>query len=331
MSFTSLSNSQTDLLNINTPILNTPAFNRVALEYKHPETGEPMTRFSKSDLLKQMIVANSSLYTLIPSLDHIYLCEFPSKYSTFPNLIFRKENQFGILMNIEHTSMVYHAKEMEFACSDYKMLTTNILNGSYKISASILDNITLLENIYFGFCFFLYNLFIRSYMSDFDIRSLPNKSIMYIFFCFAKMIANSYMLPEGSDPNDDALSATRKFFDNNVDFNNLPLNNEIYTYNNIFKLLASMNIMQGVTVPDFKNKIVEKFGEPVILGLVNGLDFTAMLGSANMGSIFSDRIIGVSPKGIKLIADSLKVFNKEVFEEFEKTKETKNEDYDLEK
>ena len=317
--FISLTNTATDLFNITVPILKYPPEKRINLEELHRP-------FERIDRIENILASNMSStyvdYLKQITLNNISMGVFPNEINLLPAIIYITDNvNKGIILNIDVCSAYLDMAKNRIIVKDFNNLTASILFGLTKLILYDANNESILNSLYFAMSAFCYSLLMRCYMRDFDMMRKTDQELGTVFYLIARLICKYYFNFQGNEKAI-AFGALRRFFSKeedskikfNIDTDKLPTDN-ITSWNDIFRILSEYNIMPGITVDDFRNRITRQFGATCTICSASGYELAAMMNTVNIKSdIFFNRVETINPSAIKVAKNAISAHLKEILQ-----------------
>lgn len=317
--FISLTNTATDLFNITVPILKYPPEKRINLEELHRP-------FERIDRIENILASNMSSayvdYLKQITLNNISMGVFPNEINLLPAIIYVKDNiNKGIILNVDVCSAYLDMDKNRIMVKDFNNLTASILFGLTKLILYDANNESILNSLYFAMSAFCYSLLMRCYMRDFDMMRKTDQELGTIFYLIAKLVCKYYFNFQGNE-RAIAFGALRRFFSKekdskirfNIDTDKLPTDN-ITLWNDIFRILSEYNIMPGITVDDFRNRITRQFGATCTICSASGYELAAMMNTVNIKSdIFFNRVETINPSAIKVAKNAISTHLKDILQ-----------------
>lgn len=317
--FISLTNTATDLFNITVPILKYPPEKRINLEELHRP-------FERIDRIENILASNMSSayvgYLKQITLNNISMGVFPNEINLLPAIIYITDNvNKGIILNIDVCSAYLDMAKNRIIVKDFNNLTASILFGLTKLILYDANNESILNSLYFAMSAFCYSLLMRCYMRDFDMMRKTDQELGTVFYLIARLVCKYYFNFQGNEKAI-AFGALRKFFSKeedskikfNIDTDKLPTDN-ITSWNDIFRILSEYNIMPGITVDDFRNRITRQFGATCTICSASGYELAAMMNTVNIKSdIFFNRVETINPSAIKVAKNAISAHLKEILQ-----------------
>jgi len=317
--FISLTNTATDLFNITVPILKYPPEKRINLEELHRP-------FERIDRIENILASNMSStyvdYLKQITLNNISMGVFPNEINLLPAIIYVTDNvNKGIILNIDVCSAYLDMAKNRIMVKDFNNLTASILFGLSKLILYDANNESILNSLYFAMSAFCYSLLMRCYMRDFDMMRKTDQELGTVFYLIARLVCKYYFNFQGNE-RAIAFGALRRFFSKeedskikfNIDTDKLPTDN-VTSWNDIFRILSEYNIMPGITVDDFRNRITRQFGATCTICSASGYELAAMMNTVNIKSdIFFNRVETINPSAIKVAKNAISTHLKDILQ-----------------
>lgn len=299
--FKRLSSTATDIFNINIPIFRSPPEKRINIE-------EPHRPFNDERIMNILASHSSSVYvdfTKNIGWNNISITTFPTNLQFLPAMVFKDEKYQGIILNIDLCAAYFDLDKQHIVISDYNDFTSCLLYGLNKLICYEIEDETVLNTYFFSMIVYIYSLLMRIYSRDFDIMNMRDQELGSVFYLISKLICTQYFEFYGNS-RAVALGALNRFFTKDekriqftIDVNKLP-EEDISSWNDLFVILTQYDLMGGITIEDFRNRITRFYGMTGVVGISCGLELITMLNSVSISSnVFHRNIKTVNPSAVR--------------------------------
>lgn len=324
--FRRLSSTPTDLFNVNIPVLRRPPEKRINMEESHRP-------FSDERVMNILASHASSTYVDFAKKigwNNISITSFPTNLQFLPAIIFKNEENQGIVLNIDLCAAYFDVDKKHIVISDFNDFTSCFLYGLNKLICYEIEDESLLNTYFYSMLVYCYSLLIRNYSRDFDIMNMTDQELGSIFYLISKLICTQYFEFYGNS-RAVSLGAVNKFFTKDekrikfkIDVDKLP-EEEVSSWNDLFTILNQYDIMSGITVEDFRNRITRFYGMIGVVGSSSGVELITLLNSVSISSnVFHRNIKAINPSAVRHITRSTVDYLRDSMEE-------KNDDFFLDK
>jgi hypothetical protein len=315
--FSGLSSTPTDLFNVAIPILRRPPEKRIDIQ-------EPHRPFTNENIFNVIASNTSSTYISLINrigLENISFTTFPSKLSFLPAMIFKGTDENGIVLNIDLCSASFDLDKQKVKISEASDFAACLLYGLNKLICSDITDDGILNQYYNSLVIYAYSLLVRNYSRDFDIMRMTDQELASIFYLIAKFICTEFFEFSGNEEAV-ALGVVNKFFTRDekrvkfqIDTNQLP-DDPANSWDDIFKALDLYDIMPGLSVEDFRNRITRFYGLSGVVAMSAGLEAVSMLNSVNIASsVFHKNLASINPGAIRYISKATTSYLREYIQQ----------------
>lgn len=320
--FRGLSINPNDLFPIPIPIWKQPQSNSIPVIAEH-RTFHP----DKIEAIITTYVQNTA-YLKFLDWSSVYITQFPSNFNVLPSIIFYSPYTQGICVNADLATANFDIEKNQLKIEEYSAFATCILFGINKLLLMDLNDEDHLTNLYSSLCMYVYSIFIRSYIRDYDLKSLSDQELATIYFLFAKLVGLIYFSYSGN-LNALASSVTLSFFmkskitgtRSRVNTKEFPIDVKVETFNDVFEFLENVNIINGLSIEDFRSKIIRFFSLSTLMCMSSGIELVSMLSSCKIASqVFNNKVSSISPMSTTIVMKTVFKYMSELVEK--KSKES---------
>lgn len=320
--FRGLSTTPSDIFPIPIPIWKTPYSGSVPLADEHREFA-----YDKIEAIITTYTQNVN-YSKFINWNNVYLAKFPTNFAAVPAIIYSSTYGEGMCINEDVGLIKFDKNKNRVQVNEPVSFATCLLYGISKLILQEMNNEQYLHEFYKAICVFLYVIFIRSYQRDFDIRSFQDQELGTIFFLLSKLASYIYLSVDGNI-NAVAKAVTLDFFVKGQKYSSLridpsefPDGVDVSSFGDFLTYMDRSKIMTGITLEDFRTRIIRGFSMPALIGMSTGLELVSMLISSKIASqVFSNRISGISPGSVSVISKVMQKYTSELLESQNKTDE----------
>ena len=293
--FQQINNNALDIFPIQIQTLNAPLPNSFVLETEDRE-------FYQKTLIENTMASyiSNKIINLI-KWDKVYVAPFPDKLFGLPALLYKNNEDEGIILNQNLATAKYNVDDKKWVISEINDFISCLAYGLIKHLLINFSDEQDIRNIAFIEAVFLYSLIIKTHIRDYDFMNVKDIELATIFFGCSQLTIEGYMSYSGNRSLMSLGFLNTFFFKSSklqirINPKDIPPIDSIDSYASLFEYLNKYTLLKDITVESFRNKIIELASFTGIVGVSSGIDLATMLTISRISSqVINSRFGNINP------------------------------------